>query len=171
MGFREYEALVARYRVPIVVAGFEPLDLLQGVLMAVEQLEAGRGELENQYARTVQRDGNAPARALMDEVFEVTDRKWRGVGNIPRSGFRIRDAYRAYDAERKFDVETIVTCESTVCISGQVLRGMARPSDCPAFGRECTPETPLGATMVSSEGACAAYHQYRRPAARAGERS
>jgi hydrogenase expression/formation protein HypD len=167
MGFREYEELATRFRVPIVVAGFEPLDLLQGVLMAVEQLESGRGELENQYARTVQRDGNPPARALMDEVFEVTDRKWRGVGTIPGSGYRIREAYRAHDAERKFEVEAIVTCESTVCISGQVLRGMARPSDCPAFGRECTPETPLGATMVSSEGACAAYHQYRR-APRAG---
>jgi hydrogenase expression/formation protein HypD len=162
MGFREYEALAARYRVPIVVSGFEPVDLLQGILYAVRQLEAGRAEVENQYARTVARDGNAPARALLREVFDVVDRKWRGVGAIPKSGFRIRHEYRAHDAERKFAVDDIETRESPLCISGLILRGLKRPSDCPAFGRQCSPETPLGATMVSSEGACAAYFQYGR---------
>jgi hydrogenase expression/formation protein HypD len=166
MGFREYEALTARYRVPIVVSGFEPIDLLQGILLAVRQLEAGRAEVENQYARTVTRDGNPPGRALLREVFDVVDRKWRGVGAIPKSGFRIRHEYRAHDAERKFSVGEIVTCESTLCISGLVLRGLKRPSECGAFGRQCTPETPLGATMVSSEGACAAYFQYGRREAR-----
>jgi hydrogenase expression/formation protein HypD len=162
MGFREYEALAARYRVPIVVSGFEPVDLLQGILYAVRQLEAGRAEVENQYARTVAREGNAPARALLREVFDVVDRKWRGVGAIPKSGFRIRHEYRAHDAERKFAVDDIETRESPLCISGLILRGLKRPSDCPAFGRQCSPETPLGATMVSSEGACAAYFQYGR---------
>ena len=162
MGFREYEALAARYRVPIVVSGFEPVDLLQGILYAVRQLEAGRAEVENQYARTVARDGNAPARALLREVFDVVDRKWRGVGAIPKSGFRIRHEYRAHDAERKFAVDDIETRESPLCISGLILRGLKRPSDCPAFGKQCSPETPLGATMVSSEGACAAYFQYGR---------
>jgi hydrogenase expression/formation protein HypD len=162
MGFREYEALAARYKVPIVVSGFEPVDLLQGILYAVRQLEAGRAEVENQYARTVSRDGNAPARALLREVFDVVDRKWRGVGAIPKSGFRIRHEYRAYDAERKFAVDDIVTRESSLCISGLILRGLKKPSQCSAFGCQCTPETPLGATMVSSEGACAAYYQYGR---------
>lgn len=166
MGFREYEALTARYKVPIVVSGFEPIDLLQGILLAVRQLEAGRAEVENQYARTVTRDGNPPGRALLREVFDVVDRKWRGVGAIPKSGFRIRHEYRAHDAERKFPVGEIVTCESSMCISGLVLRGLKRPSECGAFGRQCTPETPLGATMVSSEGACAAYFQYGRREAR-----
>jgi hydrogenase expression/formation protein HypD len=162
MGFREYEALTARYRVPIVVSGFEPVDLLQGILYAVRQLEAGRAEVENQYARTVAREGNAPARALLREAFDVVDRKWRGVGAIPKSGFRIRHEYRAHDAERKFAVDDIETRESPLCISGLILRGLKRPSDCPAFGKQCSPETPLGATMVSSEGACAAYFQYGR---------
>ena len=162
MGFREYEALVARYRVPIVVSGFEPVDLLQGILLAVRQLEAGRAAVENQYARTVSRDGNAPARALLREVFDTVDRKWRGVGAIPKSGYRIRHEYRAHDAERKFAVDAIETREAAACISGLILRGLKRPCDCPAFGRQCTPESPLGATMVSSEGACAAYFQYGR---------
>jgi hydrogenase expression/formation protein HypD len=162
MGFREYEALVSRYRVPIVVSGFEPVDLLEGILYAVRQLEAGRAELENQYARTVSRDGNPAGRALLGEVFDTVDRKWRGVGSIPKSGFRIRHEYRAHDAERRFAVDEIATRESPACISGLILRGLKRPGDCPAFAGECTPETPLGATMVSSEGACAAYFQYRR---------
>jgi hydrogenase expression/formation protein HypD len=162
MGFREYEALVARYRVPIVVSGFEPIDLLQGILLAVRQLEADRAEVENQYARTVTREGNQPARALMREVFDVVDRKWRGVGAIAKSGFRIRHEYSAHDAERRFAVDEIVAQESSLCVSGLILRGLKRPSDCPAFAKECTPETPLGATMVSSEGACAAYFQYGR---------
>jgi hydrogenase expression/formation protein HypD len=162
MGTREYQALTSRYRVPIVISGFEPVDLLEGMLFCVKQLEAGRAEVENQYARTVAPDGNRPARELMREVFDVVDRKWRGVGSIPKSGFRIRHEYRAHDAERKFEVDAVITNESPLCMSGLVLRGLKRPSDCPAFGRECTPETPLGATMVSSEGACAAYFQYGR---------
>ena len=162
MGFREYEALAARYRVPIVVSGFEPVDLLEGILLAVRQLEAGRATVENQYARTVSRDGNAPARAMLREVFDTVDRKWRGVGAIPKSGYRIRHEYRAHDAERKFAVDAIETREAAACISGLILRGLKRPCDCPAFGRQCTPESPLGATMVSSEGACAAYFQYGR---------
>jgi hydrogenase expression/formation protein HypD len=162
MGFREYEALAARYRVPIVVSGFEPIDLLQGILYAVRQLEAGRATVENPYARMVSADGNPPARALLREVFDVVDRKWRGIGAIPKSGFRIRHEYRAHDAERKFAVDEIETREAAACISGLILRGLKRPCDCPAFGRQCSPETPLGATMVSSEGACAAYFQYGR---------
>jgi hydrogenase expression/formation protein HypD len=162
MGLREYESLSARYRVPIVITGFEPLDLLEGIWMTVRQLEEGRAEVENQYARAVPRDGNRPARELMLEVFEVADRKWRGVGSIPKSGLRLAHEYRAHDAERLFEVEAIETSESPLCISGQILRGVKKPSDCPAFGRQCTPRTPLGATMVSAEGACAAYYQYGR---------
>jgi hydrogenase expression/formation protein HypD len=164
MGFREYEALAAHYRVPIVITGFEPVDLLQGILMTVEQLEAGRATVENQYARTVARDGNRIARELVAEVFEVGDRKWRGVGAIPKSGYRLRAEYRAWDAERLFDVGAIDTREPERCISGLILRGLKKPCDCPAFGKECTPQSPLGATMVSAEGACAAYFQYGRRA-------
>jgi hydrogenase expression/formation protein HypD len=131
-------------------------------LIAVRQLEAGRAEVENQYARTVTRDGNRVAQDLMAQVFEVTDRKWRGIGMIPASGYRIRYQYRDHDAERIFDLDDVRAAEPAVCISGQVLRGLKRPSDCPAFGGACTPRTPLGATMVSGEGACAAYFQYRR---------
>jgi hydrogenase expression/formation protein HypD len=172
MGFREYESLAARYRVPMVVTGFEPLDLLEGIWMAVRQLEEGRAVVENQYVRAVTREGNRAARDLMFEVFEVADRKWRGVGSIPKSGFRLAHEYRAHDAERLFEVDAIATRESPLCISGQILRGVKKPCDCPAFGRQCTPQTPLGATMVSSEGACAAYFQYGRhleAAASAGE--
>ena len=164
MGFREYEALAAHYRVPIVVSGFEPVDLLQGILMAVQQLESGRATVENQYARTVARDGNRVARELIGDVFEVADRKWRGVGSIPKSGYRLRAEYRAWDAERIFDVGAIDTREPERCISGLILRGIKKPCDCPAFGKECTPQSPLGATMVSAEGACAAYFQYGRRA-------
>ncbi len=164
MGLREYVSLSARYRVPIVVTGFEPVDLLQGVLRAVEQLEEGRASAENQYARTIGDEGNRQARELLEEVFEVADRKWRGIGTIPKSGYRIAHAYRAHDAEKVFDADVIQTREPPACISGLVLRGLKKPCDCPAFGRACTPETPLGATMVSAEGACAAYYQYgRRP--------
>jgi len=162
VGYREYEALAARYGVPIVITGFEPVDLLEGVLMAIRQLEAGRAEVENQYARTVARDGNPIAKDAIAEVFEVTDRKWRGIGAIPKSGFKIRWEYRDHDADRLFEVEDIETAEPAVCISGLVLRGIKKPSDCSAFGRACTPATPLGATMVSAEGACAAYYQYGR---------
>jgi hydrogenase expression/formation protein HypD len=162
MGFREYEALTARYKVPIVVSGFEPIDLLQGILLAVRQLEAGRAEVENQYRRCVTREGNRPARDLIFEVFEVSDRKWRGVGSIPKSGYRLRWEYREHDAEKLFEVEEIETAESSECISGLILRGLKKPCDCAAFGKTCTPQTPLGATMVSAEGACAAYYQYGR---------
>lgn len=164
MGLSEYEALAARFRAPIVVTGFEPVDLLDGVLRCVRQLEQGRAEVENQYARTVSAEGNVQARALVAKVFEVVDRSWRGVGTIPASGLRLRDVYRAHDAEHVFDVATIATREPSECISGLILRGLKRPSDCAAFGTRCTPESPLGATMVSAEGACAAYYQYgRRP--------
>jgi hydrogenase expression/formation protein HypD len=162
MGVGEYEALAARYRVPIVITGFEPLDLLEGILMTVRQLESGRAEVENQYARAVPAGGNHPARAVLEDVFEISDRKWRGVGSIPKSGYRIRYEFAAHDAEKIFEVEGIETNESTLCISGLILRGLKKPPDCPAFGRECSPASPLGATMVSAEGACAAYHQYGR---------
>ncbi len=162
MGYREYEALSEHYRVPIVITGFEPIDLLEGILMAVRQLEKGRRGVENQYVRAVSRDGNRPARDLIFEVFEVGDRKWRGVGSIPKSGYKIRYEYREHDAEKLFEVDAISTRESSVCISGLILRGLKKPCDCPAFGKECTPQTPLGATMVSAEGACAAYYQYGR---------
>jgi hydrogenase expression/formation protein HypD len=168
VGTHDYERLSSRYGVPIVVTGFEPVDLLEGVLMAVKQLEGGRAETENQYSRTVRPEGNLAARALVEEVFEVTDRKWRGIGLIPMSGLSLRREFRAHDASALFDVEEITTCESPVCISGLVLRGVKKPCDCPAFGKICRPETPLGATMVSAEGACAAYWHYgRRPQAEA----
>ena len=162
MGYEEYEPIARRYRVPIVITGFEPLDMLEGLLWTVRQLEEGRAEVENQYVRAVRRDGNVASRQLINEVFEVCDRKWRGVGSIPKSGLKLRYEYRAHDASRLFDVQTIETEESAVCISGEVLRGMKKPHQCPAFGRECTPESPLGATMVSAEGACAAYYAYGR---------
>jgi hydrogenase expression/formation protein HypD len=162
MGVSEYEPIARRYRVPIVITGFEPLDLLEGVLRTVRQLEAGRTEVENAYGRAVRPDGNRDSRKLIDDVFEVCDRKWRGVGLIPKSGYKLRYEYRDHDAERLFEVDDIETQESSLCISGQVLKGLKKPHDCPAFGKECTPQTPLGATMVSAEGACAAYHAYGR---------
>jgi hydrogenase expression/formation protein HypD len=162
MGYWEYEPLVEKYRVPIVVTGFEPLDVLEGIRMVVRQLEAGRAELENAYVRAVQFEGNRAAQTMLLNVFEVTDRTWRGIGSIPYSGWRLRNAYRAFDAEVKFQVENIRTQESAICRSGDVLQGLLKPNECPAFGRECTPRTPLGATMVSSEGACAAYYQNGR---------
>jgi hydrogenase expression/formation protein HypD len=161
MGTREYAPIAARYRVPIVVTGFEPLDLLEGVLHAVAQLESGRHELEIQYGRAVRAEGNPAARRLLDEVFEICDRNWRGIGAIPKSGYRLRWELRDFDAERRFDVATLATREPEACISGQILRGLKKPADCPAFGTRCTPDAPLGATMVSQEGACAAYHAYR----------
>jgi hydrogenase expression/formation protein HypD len=162
MGTSEYEPIARRYRVPIVITGFEPLDLIEGVLRTVKQLEAGQAEVENQYARAVRAGGNEASRRLIDDVFEVSDRKWRGVGLIPKSGFKLRHEYRAHDAQRRFEVEDIETRESSLCISGQVLKGLKKPHDCPAFGKECTPQTPLGATMVSAEGACAAYYLHGR---------
>jgi hydrogenase expression/formation protein HypD len=162
MGYEEYEPIARRYHVPIVVTGFEPLDLLEGVYRTVRQLEEGRAEVENQYGRAVQRPGNLESKRLIDAVFELCDRKWRGIGLIPRSGLKLRREYRDYDAERRFQVAGIETQESSVCISGQVLKGLKKPHDCAAFGKQCTPLTPLGATMVSSEGACAAYYAYGR---------
>lgn len=162
MGYREYEPIAERYRVPIVITGFEPIDILEGTLMAVRQLEAGRSEVENQYPRVVKREGNRAAQELVNQVFEVCDRKWRGVGSIPGSGYKLRHEFRDHDAERIFDVKEIDTCEPGICVSGLVLKGVRKPRDCPAFGRQCTPEHPLGATMVSAEGACAAYYAHGR---------
>jgi hydrogenase expression/formation protein HypD len=162
MGYWEYEPLAARYGVPIVVTGFEPLDIVNGILGVVRQLETGRAEVENAYQRVVTRQGNQPAQKLIAQVFEGTDRQWRGIGMIPDSGWKLRDGYRDFDAEVRFDVGGIQVQESQVCISGLVLQGVKKPHECPAFGRECTPAHPLGATMVSSEGACAAYYQYGR---------
>ncbi len=162
MGYTEYEDLVERYRVPIVVGGFEPLDLLEAILMLVKQLEEGRHGLENQYVRSVTRQGNRPSRQRMMEVFEVADRKWRGIGPIPQSGVRLRPEYAAHDAEKIFGVESLDAPEPPECISALVLQGIRKPVDCPAFGTRCTPEHPLGAPMVSAEGACAAYYTYRR---------
>jgi hydrogenase expression/formation protein HypD len=162
MGYEEYVPVAARYRVPIVVTGFEPLDILQGVLMCVQQLESGRAEVENQYSRAVRREGNPPAQQLIREVFRVVPRQWRGVGEIPQSGLGLNPRYAAFDAERKFGVAEHRVEEPSECLSGLVLQGRLKPRECPAFGTRCTPEHPLGATMVSSEGACAAYYRYRR---------
>jgi len=162
MGWTEYEPIAARYGVPLVVTGFEPLDIVQGTLMAVRQLERGRAVVENQYTRSVNRGGNTAAQAVLREVFEVCDRKWRGIGEIPKSGFRVSERFAAFDAERRFPVGGVTTDEPAICIAGLVLRGQKKPSDCPAFGSLCTPERPLGAPMVSSEGACAAYYHYGR---------
>jgi hydrogenase expression/formation protein HypD len=162
MGFEEYFPIAKKYRVPIVVTGFEPLDILQGVLMTVQQLESGRAEVENQYSRAVRREGNQPAQELIKKVFRVVPRKWRGVGEIPKSGLGLSEEYAAFDAEKKFGVADHRVEESSECQSGLVLLGQIKPHECPAFGAKCTPEHPLGATMVSSEGACAAYYRYRR---------
>jgi hydrogenase expression/formation protein HypD len=162
MGMDEYRPIVERHRVPVVVTGFEPLDILQGVTMCVRQLEEGRAELENQYERSVRAPGNQPAQEMIREVFEVVPRAWRGIGTIPGSGFGLRASYRELDAARKFNVTERGGRESTECKSGLVLQGLLKPPDCPAFGKACTPDAPLGATMVSSEGACAAYYRYRR---------
>ena len=162
MGYEEYPPIAAKYHVPIVVTGFEPLDILQGVLMVVQQLESGRAEVENQYTRSVRREGNRPAQELIRKVFTVVPRKWRGIGEIPQSGLGLNDAYAGFDAEKKFGVAEHRVEEPTECLSGLVLQGQIKPHDCPAFGTKCTPEHPLGATMVSSEGACAAYYRYRR---------
>jgi hydrogenase expression/formation protein HypD len=162
VGYRQYEEICRDYRVPMVVGGFEPADLMEAVFMLVAQLEEGRCEVENQYARSVNREGNLPAQRMMEEVFEVCDRKWRGIGEIPRSGLKLRDEFAAYDAECLFPVGDVTADEPPECISAQVLQGLKRPTDCPAFGMRCTPENPMGAPMVSAEGACAAYYHYRR---------
>ena len=161
MGTSEYVPLANQFRVPIVVTGFEPLDVLQGILMTVRQLESNRSVVENQYSRVVRPDGNPQARKLLAEVFDTCDRQWRGIGMIPRSGYRLRKEFSQHDAESVFDVGSIHTEESSLCIAGLVLQGLKRPNECPAFGKQCTPERPLGAPMVSSEGACAAYYHYK----------
>jgi hydrogenase expression/formation protein HypD len=162
MGYTEYEPIAARYRVPIVVTGFEPLDIFQGIAMCVAQLEAGRTEVENQYARSVRREGNRPAQQMIREVFQVVPRRWRGIGEIPKSGLGLCGAFADFDAERRFGPAASGPDISSECRSGLILRGVLKPNECPAFGTRCTPERPLGAPMVSSEGACAAYYRYRR---------
>lgn len=163
MGTREYAPIAAKYGVPIVVTGFEPLDIMQGVLMCVRQLEEGRHTVENQYARAVRENGNTGARELIGQVFAVTGRNWRGIGNIDASGFGLSEAYRQFDALEKFGSIDASSVDEGECISGEILRGLKKPGECPAFGTRCTPEHPLGATMVSNEGACAAYYRYRAP--------
>lgn len=161
-GFEEYPKLCEQYKIPIVVTGFEPLDLLEGIRRTVIQLENGDAQVENAYPRVVNEKGNPAAQKVIDEVFEVTDRGWRGIGTIPYSGWKLRDSYREFDAEIKFTVSNIKTCESELCRAGDVLKGAIKPNECEAFGKECTPRSPLGATMVSGEGACAAYYNYGR---------
>ncbi|WP_295693613.1 hydrogenase formation protein HypD [Lapillicoccus sp.] len=162
MGTSEYPPLAERYRVPIVVTGFEPLDILEGIRLTVTQLEQGRHEVENAYSRAVTAEGNLPAMAMLRDVFEVTDRTWRGIGMIPQSGWKLSERYADFDAESRFSVTDIHTEESSLCRAGEVLQGLIKPHECAAFGKDCTPRNPLGATMVSSEGACAAYFTYRR---------
>ena len=162
MGYRQYPELAERFHVPIVVAGFEPLDIFEGIRRTVKQLEAGQARVENAYERIVTMDGNVAAQKLLEEVFEVVDRAWRGIGVVPASGWQLREAYCDFDASRRYAVQDIHTVESPLCHSGEVLQGVLKPNQCPAFGKECTPRKPLGATMVSSEGACAAYYNYGR---------
>lgn len=162
MGYWEYPPIAREFSIPIVITGFEPLDLAQGINAAVNQLEDGRTEVENTYSRAVTFEGNRTAQDLINKVFEPCDRKWRGIGEIPMSGLRLRDEFSDLDAEKRFDVGAVEAEESSVCIAGEILQGRKKPEDCPAFRSECTPEHPLGATMVSSEGACAAYYRYSR---------
>jgi hydrogenase expression/formation protein HypD len=161
MGYWQYPPIAEKYRVPVVVTGFEPVDILQGIFMALRQLEEGRTQVENQYSRAVRREGNIPAQEIIREVFELTDRAWRGIGEIPASGLRLKKEFSRFDAEKLFDVAGLKRRESPRCIAGLVLQGIRIPTECAAFGQECTPEHPLGAPMVSSEGACAAYYHYR----------
>lgn len=162
MGYEEYRSIVAKHKVPIVVTGFEPLDILQGIYFCIKQLEEGRAELENQYSRVVTEQGNRPAQEIIKKVFSITPRQWRGIGEIPNSGFGLNQAYARFDATRRFDLSGIRTKEDTECISGLIMQGIKKPHECSAFGVRCTPEKPLGAPMVSSEGACAAYYRYRK---------
>jgi hydrogenase expression/formation protein HypD len=162
MGFWQYPPLAERYQTPIVITGFEPLDVLEGIRQTVAQLEAGRAEVENAYSRAANYEGNKAAQTVLEEVFEVTDRAWRGIGVIPKSGWTLQPEYRDFDAAQRFSVADIQTVESPLCHAGEVLQGRLKPNECPAFGKECTPRKPLGATMVSSEGACAAYYNYGR---------
>lgn len=160
MGWADYELIAGKYKVPIVITGFEPVDLLEGILMCVQQLEQGRSKVENQYARAVSRAGNENAQSILADVFTVSDRAWRGIGTIEKSGFRLSEAYREFDADVHFDTSSVPSVESPLCISGEILRGIKKPTDCPAFGKQCTPENPLGATMVSAEGTCATYYKF-----------
>ncbi|WP_271254661.1 hydrogenase formation protein HypD [Pseudanabaena sp. Chao 1811] len=162
MGYGEYEAIAQQYQVPIIVTGFEPIDILQGIYLCIKQLESGKAEVENQYARSVKKEGNQQAIAMMQEVFEATNRQWRGLAEIPKSGLKLKDKYAAFDAQKRFNYEdnALEICESPLCISGLILQGTSKPHQCPSFGKACTPEHPLGAPMVSSEGACAAYYQH-----------
>jgi hydrogenase expression/formation protein HypD len=162
MGYEEYIPIAERYRIPIVVTGFEPVDILKGIQQAVLQLEEGRHEVENAYGRVVRKEGNPAAREILEQVYEVRDMKWRGIGEIPRSGFGLSADYKDYDAEVKFDTGDIQLQESPLCIAGEVLQGLKKPGDCPAFGKECKPEHPLGAPMVSNEGACSAYYRFKK---------
>ena len=162
MGYTEYEPIARKYHVPIVVTGFEPLDILQGIFMCVHQLEQGKAEVENQYSRSVRKEGNISAQQLIREIFRVVPRKWRGIGEIPQSGLGLQEKYAGFDAEKRFGVADYSAAESADCISGLILQGIQKPNECPEFAVHCAPEHPLGATMVSSEGACAAYYQYRR---------
>jgi hydrogenase expression/formation protein HypD len=160
MGWEEYKPIAREFQVPIVVTGFELIDILAGILAVVKQLEEGRHDVENQYVRVVEQQGNIPAQKMIQSIFEVTSRKWRGIGEIPSSGLKICDSYNYFDAEKRFRVDTTKTQESLLCVSGEILQGLKKPTSCPAFAKECCPEHPLGATMVSSEGACAAYYKY-----------
>lgn len=164
MGVEAYYPLVARYNIPMIVTGFEPVDLLQGILLAVRQLETGKAQLQNQYSRVVKPEGNTTAQALIHKVFEVTDREWRGIGTIPTSGYEIKPEYAKYNANRKFKIEIQKAIEPKECIAGQVLKGIKKPMECSQFGKKCTPQNPLGAPMVSSEGACAAYYHFSNAA-------
>lgn len=162
MGYWEYPPLVDEFKIPMVVTGFEPLDIVQGILKTVQLLEAGKVEVANAYQRAVTFEGLKPAQETINKVFTECDRKWRGIGMIPMSGWRLRPEFEEFDAEKRFDVGSLQAEESPLCIAGQILQGLKKPHDCSAFGKECTPERPLGATMVSSEGACAAYYRYGR---------
>jgi hydrogenase expression/formation protein HypD len=171
MGYWEYHPIAAEFKVPIVVTGFEPVDLVRGVLAAIRQLNGGRAEVENAYARVVSEPGSEEAQKLITEVFELGARTWRGIGELPDSGLHLRDAYAEFDATRRFDVGHVRSIESSRCISGEILQGRKKPHECPAFGTECTPDHPLGATMVSNEGACAAYYRYAQHAEEPGRAS
>lgn len=162
MGFEEYIPLSNKYKIPIVVTGFEPIDILQGIFKCITLLEEGRAIVDNQYSRVVKKEGNTEAKKIINTVFEITDRKWRGIGLIPNSGYKLKDEFSEFDAEKIFDVGDIRVDESEICIAGEVLQGLKTPLQCPAFGKECTPENPLGAPMVSTEGACAAYFHYKK---------
>ena len=162
MGYHEYPPIAEKYKVPIVVTGFEPVDLLRGVLAAVKQLEAGKAEIENAYERAVTLEGNPSAQKVINTVFQPVDRKWRGIGMIPKSGLGLRPEFESFDAETRFSVGEIVTQESPLCIAGEILQGLKKPPQCSAFGKECNPSSPLGAPMVSGEGACSAYYRYHR---------